>query len=160
MIGGWLDRFLPTPASSHAADFDGVLSAAHTEGALIFLSWLVVFVVILVKCRAGRGAAPGRPAGSRWPLAAVAVVVLGDVWLLAGSALPAWWTHATPAPEGAVEVRVVGQQFAWNVHYPGLDGRFGRTDASFITAADPVGIDRADAPGTPLVNALPRRPNR
>lgn len=144
MIGDWLNRWLPAPASAHAARFDGVLAAAHTEGALIFLSWLVVFAIILVKFRARPGVAPGRPAGQRWPLVAIAAVVLGDVWLLAGSALPAWFARAVPAPAGAAEVRVIGEQFAWNVHYPGLDGHFGRTTPTRITAADPIGIDRSD----------------
>lgn len=144
MIGNWLNRWLPAPGSAHAARFDGVLAAAHTEGALIFLSWLVVFAIILVKFRARPGVAPGRPAGQRWPLVAIAAVVLGDVWLLAGSALPAWFARAVPAPAGAAEVRVIGEQFAWNFHYPGLDGHFGRTTPTLITAADPIGIDRSD----------------
>lgn len=143
MIGAWLNRWLPTPGSAHAARFDGVLAAVHTDGAVIFLSWLVVFVVILVRFRERPGVAPGTPAG-RWPLAVIAAVVLGDVWLLAGSALPAWIARATPPPEGAVEIRVVGEQFAWNVHYPGPDGHFGRTDRALISAADPLGIDRTD----------------
>ncbi len=144
MIGEWLNRWLPTPASAHAARFDSVLAATHTEGALIFLSWLVLFAIMLVKFRARPGAPPGKPAGQRWPLVAVAAVVLGDVWLLAGSALPAWFERARPAPAGAAEVRVVAEQFAWNFHYPGPDLRFGRTTPSLITAADPIGIDRSD----------------
>ncbi len=143
MIGAWLNRWLPTPGSAHAAGFDGVLAAVHNDGALIFLSFLAVFAVILVRFRARPGVAPGAPAG-RWPLAVIAAIVLGDVWLLAGSALPTWIARATPAPEGAVEIRVVGEQFAWNVHYPGPDGHFGRTDRALISAADPLGIDRTD----------------
>ncbi len=144
MIGDWLNRWLPAPASAHAARFDGVLAAAHTEGALIFLSWLVVFAIILVKFRARPDVAPGPAAGQRWPLVAIAAVVLGDVWLLAGSALPAWFARAVPAPAGAAEVRVIGEQFAWNFHYPGPDQQFGRTTPTLITAADPIGIDRTD----------------
>mgnify|MGYP003324639831 CR=1 FL=1 len=29
-----------------------------------------------------------------------------------------------------VEVRVIAQQFAWNIHYPGADGKFGNTKIS------------------------------
>jgi cytochrome c oxidase subunit 2 len=47
-------------------------------------------------------------------------------------------------PAGAAEVRVIGEQFAWNFHYPGPDLHFGRTTPSLITAADPIGIDRSD----------------
>ena len=67
MIGEWINRWLPTPASAHAAKFDSVLAATHTEGALIFLSWLVLFAIMLVKFRARPGVAPGKPAGQRWP---------------------------------------------------------------------------------------------
>ena len=144
MIGEWLNRWLPQPASSHAAEFDAVLAATHTDGAIIFLSWLLIFAFILVRFRARPGAAPGAPAGRRWPLVAIAAVILGDVWLLAGSALPAWYRRASPPPAGANEVQVVAEQFAWNVHYPGPDGHFGRTDRALITAADPVGVDRTD----------------
>jgi cytochrome c oxidase subunit II len=147
MIGAWLNRWLPTPASAHAGEFDGVLAAVHTDGALIFLSWLALFGVILVRFRARSDRTPGRPAGARWPLVAIGAIVLGDVWLLAGSALPVWVRRAAPPEQAGVEVRVVAEQFAWNVHYPGPDGRFGATSPSLITAADPVGIDRQDPAG-------------
>jgi cytochrome c oxidase subunit 2 len=144
VIGEWLNRWLPTPASTHAAQFDGVLATAHTEAAIVFLSWLAIFAMILVRFRARAGVAPSSPAGRHWPLMAIAAIVLGDVWLLAGSALPAWRERAVPPPAAAAEVRVIGEQYAWNFHYPGFDGRFGRTAPSLITAADPIGIDRTD----------------
>jgi cytochrome c oxidase subunit II len=43
-----------------------------------------------------------------------------------------------------VIVRVVGEQFSWNIHYPGPDRKFGRTDISKVTADNPLGLDRAD----------------
>jgi cytochrome c oxidase subunit 2 len=41
-------------------------------------------------------------------------------------------------------VKVVGEQFAWNVQYPGPDGKFGRTDISLVAADNPLGLDRRD----------------
>jgi cytochrome c oxidase subunit 2 len=42
-------------------------------------------------------------------------------------------------------VRVVGEQFAWNVHYPGPDGLFGPTAIERIEAAmNPLGLDYDD----------------
>jgi cytochrome c oxidase subunit 2 len=40
----------------------------------------------------------------------------------------------------------VAQQFQWNFHYPGKDGKFGRTDPSLIDdgALNFVGLDSAD----------------
>jgi len=39
---------------------------------------------------------------------------------------------------------VVGEQFAWNIHYPGPDGKFGRTDVTKVSADNPLGLDRSD----------------
>ena len=42
-------------------------------------------------------------------------------------------------------VQVTGEQFAWNVHYPGPDGKFGRTDIKLLDAQEnPLGLDRSD----------------
>jgi cytochrome c oxidase subunit 2 len=54
--------------------------------------------------------------------------------------------YFTDAPPGSLEVQVTGQQFAWNFHYAGPDGVFGRTDATLITTdgTNEVGLDRKD----------------
>lgn len=66
--------------------------------------------------------------------------------LFAATALPAWFARATlpDALARPLEIRVVAEQFAWNIHYPGPDARFGITATSLINAANPPGIDRAD----------------
>ncbi len=51
--------------------------------------------------------------------------------------------HAAPA--GSYQIEVVAQQFAWNIHYPGKDNVFGRTDPTLIDdTSNPVGLDDAD----------------
>ena len=52
--------------------------------------------------------------------------------------------NAFPMGENPVKVRVVGEQFKWNMYYPGPDGEFGRQDVHLVTAANPLGIDRSD----------------
>ena len=50
-----------------------------------------------------------------------------------------------PPLDESVEVRVVAQQFAWNIHYPGPDGVFGKTSASLVDeAVNPIGLDAND----------------
>jgi cytochrome c oxidase subunit 2 len=74
-------------------------------------------------------------------------IAVAEAILLIGFSIPLWYARveAFPAPEEALEVRVVGEQFAWNVHYPGPDGAFGPTDVSFIDQqSNPLGIDRSD----------------
>jgi len=41
-------------------------------------------------------------------------------------------------------VRVVAEQFSWNFHYPGADGRFGRTSITLVDPDNPLGLDRRD----------------
>ena len=66
--------------------------------------------------------------------------------LLVGYAIPAWATRVKqfPSENEAVVVRVVGEQFAWNIQYPGPDGKFGRTDIKLVSADNPIGLDRTD----------------
>ena len=45
----------------------------------------------------------------------------------------------------AREVRIAAEQFAWNIHYAGPDGKFGRTDITLIDVqSNPLGLDRND----------------
>ena len=47
-------------------------------------------------------------------------------------------------PANATVIQVTGEQFAWNFHYAGADGQFGRTDTKLITSTNAVGLDRSD----------------
>ncbi len=50
--------------------------------------------------------------------------------------------HLTQAPSDAIQIEVTGQQFVWNIRYPGADGRFGRTDPKLMNdQTNPVGVD-------------------
>src|SRR5690349_23806329 len=53
------------------------------------------------------------------------------------------------APPGSYTVEVVAQQFQWNFHYAGKDGKFGRTDPKFIDdgTLNFVGLDSSDPNG-------------
>ena len=68
----------------------------------------------------------------------ITVAVLGQrVW--AG-------LHFEPAPADSHRVRAVAQQFQWNFHYPGPDGKFGRTDPAKISdeSINYIGLDETD----------------
>ena len=143
-----IDRWLPTAASSHAPALDAVLFGIHWHILAIFASGLALFVLILVKFSQGANPeARQEDAGKTWPMVAIGAIIAGDVFILATQALPAWSARVAPPPAGVtpVAVRVTSEQFAWNIHYPGPDGVFGRTDNSLISASNPVGIDRNDA---------------
>jgi cytochrome c oxidase subunit 2 len=73
-------------------------------------------------------------------------VLAAEIVLLAYFSIPAWSARvdAFPSEQQSTVVRVVAEQFAWNVHYPGADGRFGRTDLALLGPSNPLGLDRND----------------
>ena len=144
-----MNRFLPPAASVHASDIDAITAHVHEMMAVLFVGWVLYFVYVLIQCRAGRNPR-ANPEGTSGRIAMVifAGVVVAEGVLLVGSALPIWFTRTGPPPmsDSPLIIRIVAQQFAWNVHYSGLDGRFGATSPKLITDTNPVGIDR-NSPG-------------
>jgi cytochrome c oxidase subunit 2 len=142
-----IGRFLPQAASGHATALDAVLLSVHAHMLLIFVAWLALFVIALIRFRKGANPEP-RERGIKGTVAAIAIalVIVGDVIILATLALPAWAARNEPPPFDVqpVEIRVTAEQFAWNIHYPGPDRAFGRTDVTLISASNPIGIDRQD----------------
>lgn len=152
-----IERLLPTAASSVAPLLDAVLMSVHVHMLLIFIGWLAVFVYALVRFRKGANPEPRQHGvGGIWPALAIGAVVIGDVVILFALALPAWSERNRPPPAGVtpLEVRVAAEQFAWNIHYPGPDGVFGRTDQTLVSASNPSGIDRADPAGRDDIGLL------
>ena len=140
-----IERFLPLAASEHAREFDAVLLWVHVHMLIQAIAWGAFFMICLVRFRRkARPAASHAGVSPALPLLAIAFVVVGDAVLLAAMALPAWLKRsASPtAAERPIEVHVTADQFAWNIHYPGPDGSFGRTSSALISPSNPVGIDR------------------
>jgi cytochrome c oxidase subunit 2 len=138
---------LPVQASTHAAELDHLTVLVHWLMAVLFVGWGAFFLYVLFRFR--KGANPRADYhGAKGKLAKgieIGVVVVEAV-LLVFYAIPAWAIRAGdfPSEREAVVVRVVGEQFAWNVHYPGPDGKFGRTDVKLMAADNPLGLDRRD----------------
>ena len=138
---------IPAAASAHAGEIDQMLVLVHWLMFVLFIGWGAFFVFVLVKFR--RGANPRASyvgAKGKFAKSTEVAVALIEVILLVFYAIPAWAKRVTQFPSGsdAVIVRVVGEQFAWNVQYPGADGKFGRTDPKLVSADNPLGLDRKD----------------
>jgi cytochrome c oxidase subunit 2 len=138
---------MPIQASAHAAEIDQMTVLVHWLMAVLFVGWGLFFVFVIFRFR--RGANPRASyTGAKGKISKgteVAVAVI-EVVLLVFYAIPAWAKRVTrlPSESESVVVRIVGEQFAWNIHYPGPDGRFGRTDIGRVTADNPLGLDRTD----------------
>ena len=141
----WLG--MPPAASAHAGEIDQMMVLVHWLMLVLFVGWGAFFLYVLVRFRAGANP-KANYLGAKGKLSKgleVAVAVV-EVVLLVFYAIPAWARRVQnlPSESEAVVVRVVGQQFAWEVHYPGPDGKFGRTDVKLVSADNPLGLDRSD----------------
>lgn len=138
---------LPPQASTHAGDIDQMISLIHWLMFVLFIGWAIYFAWVLFRFR--RSANPKASyEGAHGKLSKgieIGIVVI-EMVLLVFYAIPAWAKRVSqfPAENEAVVVRVVAEQFAWNVQYPGPDGKFGRTDINLVAADNPLGLDRRD----------------
>lgn len=141
---------LPPDASAHGADIDNMIGVVHWLMFALFIGWGIFFTYVLVRFRRTRQQKADYQ-GARTHASTyleVAVAVFEGI-LIIGFAVPLWAQRVNEFPEDkdAIVVRVVAEQFAWNVHYPGADGFFGPTDVSLVSADNPVGLDRSDPDG-------------
>ena len=141
----WLG--VPVAASAHAGEVDRILVLVHWLMLVLFVGWGAFFAFVLFRFRSGRNPKASY-AGTRGRFASVVEVgvLASEIALLAFFSIPFWSTNvdAQPPDGAATEVRVVAEQFSWNFHYPGPDGKFGRTSITLVDADNPLGLDRRD----------------
>src|SRR5882672_6494719 len=137
----------PVEASQHAAQIDQMTVLTHWLMAVLFVGWGAFFIFTLIRFRAGanpkanyEGVKSHFASYIEWTVAAIELV------LIVVFAIPAWAARVDTFPQEnqATVVRVVAEQFAWNVQYPGGDGQFGRTKPELMAADNPLGLDKTD----------------
>jgi cytochrome c oxidase subunit 2 len=139
---------LPPDGSAHGAEIDRLLGILHLFMAVVFSVWFIYFIVSLVRFRSSkRPAAAYRGPRGLMLAATVAVVLVVEVVLDIFFSVPIWSKRSEGFPDAsdATVVRIVAEQFSWNVHYPGPDGVFGRTSADLVDPFNALGLDRADS---------------
>ena len=142
---------LPEAASAHAAQLDNLTALVHWLMIVLFVGWGIFFVYCLFRFRKGRNpVASHGGAKAHFSTYGEAGVALVEVILLVVFAVPIWAKRvgAIPPESSATVVRVVAEQFAWNVHYAGKDGVCGRTDAKLVAqGTNPLGLGPTDPAG-------------
>lgn len=142
---------LPINASSQGGQIDQIISLFHWLMLVLFVGWGIFFIYTLIRFRASRHRdADYKGVKSHISSVLEVAVAVIEFVLLIGFAIPIWASRVGDIPtptDGVVWVRVVAQQFAWNIHYPGPDGVFGHTEVALIDEQDnPLGLDRSDPP--------------
>ncbi len=141
---------LPPDISTHGAAIDNLIWVLHVFMILLFVGWGIYLIYCLVRFRQREGhQASYQSSTSKFPKYIEIGIVLFEVFLLVGLSFPVWSKLKTdfPKEEEATVIRVVAQQFVWNIHYPGRDGKFGPTKAELVSNDNPVGVDRSDPVG-------------
>ena len=142
-------NFFPEAASAHAGDIDQIIVLVHWLMAALFVGWGSFFIYVLVRFRAGRNPkADYTGVKSKLSTYLEIGVAVFEAALLIGFAIPVWAERMDERPpdDEATQVRVVAQQFAWNIWYPGEDGIFGNQDINLVDEeTNPIGLVRSDA---------------
>ncbi|MCB1214447.1 MAG: hypothetical protein KDK66_03105 [Deltaproteobacteria bacterium] len=142
-----LQKFgLPLNASAHGAEIDSTLGWLHLIVLLLFVGWSAFFLFVLWRFRSGKNPKADH-AGVKNHSVSLSVevgVAVAEAAILILLSIPLWAERVgeMPTDEDRVEVRVVAQQFAWNMHYPGPDGIFGQASPEMISQTNPIGLDR------------------
>ena len=143
-LKGW---FLPV-ASRHGPGIDQmILYLLITTGAIFVIGHLLLGYFVWKFARASR-VTHRRPRSRTeriWSIGlgiVMAVIAEGGVLVLG---MPVWNEfYAMSPPSDAVQVEITGEQFAWNIRYPGADGVFGSTRPELISGTNPLGLDEKD----------------
>lgn len=138
---------LPIAASSYAHKIDWSLNLLHIVMVAIFVLWGIYMAYCLIRFRQKEGV----PA-DRTPLSPLAnyipdgVILAFDIWLIFVIGIPIWahLREELPKPENSMIVDVVAEQFSWNFHYPGANGKFGKRSLALMHANNPLGLDEND----------------
>ena len=138
-------------ASEHGPAVDHMLEVVHWFMFALFLIWSAFFVYVLIRFRKSKNAkADYVGVKSRSSSYLEGIVVIIEAILLLGFAFPLWAKRVNqfPSEKDAGIVRVVAEQFVWNMHYAGNDGVFGKQDVKFADPEkNPLGLDRSDHNG-------------
>ena len=135
--------------SAQSAAIDSVMSWVHILMLVLYVGWGAFFIYTLIRFRQKKSP-KADPVGvtnhsSTYSEAAVAVL---EIVLLVAFSFPVWANRVENIPDraDAEVIRVIAQQFKWNIHYSGEDGVFGRTDPGEINdlALNFIGLDETD----------------
>ena len=141
--------FPTVSASTQGPEIDNIISLVHWLMLILFVGWGIYFIYTLIRFRASRQPkADYQGVKNHYSTYAEVGVALVEVALLIGFAFPIWASRVNDVPNSldSIQIRVVGQQFAWNIHYPGPDNIFGATKVELVDEAEnPIGLDRSDA---------------
>ena len=142
---------LPINASAHGHEIDMMIYLTHLLVFVLFFGWAVFFIYVLFRFNRWRNPkADYHGVHNHLSTSIEVTVAVIEILLLVGFSIPFWAKQVNAFPSGpdVVRVAIVAEQFAWNIHYPGVDGIFGKTDMKYFDKqSNPLGLDPTDPKG-------------
>jgi cytochrome c oxidase subunit 2 len=127
---------------------DHLNGLVHWLMLILFIGWAVFFIYSLIRFRSSNNPkASYHGITNHYSTYTEIGVVVIEALLLVGFAIPGYYAvkydKVVDVSLNEIEVRVIAQQFAWNIHYPGADGKFGTTRVNLVDdETNPIGLDR------------------
>tara|TARA_B100001029_G_C15012345_1_gene425044 strand:- start:59 stop:889 length:831 start_codon:yes stop_codon:yes gene_type:complete len=138
--------YLPINSSSHGHMIDDMIGWVHWLMFILFIGWGIYLFIAIFKFRSSvNPKADYNGMRSHFSQYVEYGVIMFEAFLLIGLSIPLYsqLKTALPSDNEVYHVRVIAQQFAWNIHYPGEDGKFGKTNINLVDEeSNPIGIDR------------------
>jgi cytochrome c oxidase subunit 2 len=117
---------------------------------VLFVGWGLFFIYTLWRFRAGRQQKAEHDGVKSHASSYVEIsVIIIEFILLIGFSIPLWAHHVEGFPdeneEDVTDVRIIAQQFVWNVHFPGADGIYGEVRPDLVDPeTNPIGLNTDD----------------
>ena len=138
-IGQYIsDKFLsfPLDASLFGYKADVLNGWVHLLMLVLFVFWGIFLIYILFVFASGNNPkASYTGMKGKFSKYAEGAIVGFEIFLLFALAIPGYYDlkfDKLDTNDADVEIRVIAQQFQWNIHYPGEDGIFGQTYADSV----------------------------
>ena len=137
--------WMPPNAAAHGIAVDHLMRWDIAAMTACFVLAQILLVWVLLRPRRERSAP------SAWHVEFAPLLLLTVLYIAMAITAESVWARERfegPAPQ-ALRVEVVGQQFQWYFHYPGVDATYGLSQPQLVNAAlgNPLGLDPRDDHG-------------
>ena len=146
----YLQSFMPVLSSQMGHLGDELNGYVHILMFLLMFGWGIFFIYCLIRFNSkANPKASYHGVTNHYSSYVEFGIVAVEALLLIGFAIPGYsqvkydYDIIGAANKDDLKVRVIAQQFAWNIHYPGEDGIFGNTRIELVNEeTNPIGLDR------------------
>ena len=134
------DKFLDFPKDASLFGFktDVLNGWVHILMLILFIFWGIIVIYTLIRFSSiNNPKASYKGMKGKFSKYVEGGIILFEVFLLFALAIPGYADLKyngleEKSSDADIEIRVIAQQFQWNIHYPGEDGIFGQTYADSV----------------------------